>query len=305
MNEKFDISVIVLSYNPNFRKIMQTIESIVNQKDINLELIIADDGSEKNYFKQIKNYLDGKFENVIFVENKLNNGTVKNAISAIEKANSKYVKYISPGDYFVKDDILYRWVSFMNKTEAKWSFSDAVYYSECAIKKKINAHPIDIRPYKYNNLSKCRWNYLALGDLALGTVIIGETYVIDKYLRMIENSVIYADDNIYRLMMFDNIVGAYYEEKTIYYEYGTGISTSSNKAWGKKISDDFIATNNIMYKKLDDDFDYKKYQILKAIQLRGKIKKIFLIKGWVSFKLKELFFGRKVEIKHIKNKEVI
>ena len=51
---KYAISVVVLTYNSAFDDIKQTILSIVKQKDITFELIIADDGSKENHFEKIK-----------------------------------------------------------------------------------------------------------------------------------------------------------------------------------------------------------------------------------------------------------
>ena len=47
------ITVIVASYNPKWEKLKSTIQSALLQKNICIELIIADDGSKINYHEEV------------------------------------------------------------------------------------------------------------------------------------------------------------------------------------------------------------------------------------------------------------
>ncbi len=57
MYKNKSVSVILLMYNPNFFKVKKTIESILQQENIDFELIIADDASENNLFTEISELL--------------------------------------------------------------------------------------------------------------------------------------------------------------------------------------------------------------------------------------------------------
>ena len=46
MNKVIDMSVIVVTYNSEWEKIKITLNSILRQKNISLQIIVADDGSE-------------------------------------------------------------------------------------------------------------------------------------------------------------------------------------------------------------------------------------------------------------------
>ena len=70
MYKNKSVSVILLMYNPNFFKVKKTIESILQQENIDFELIIADDASENNLFTEISELLKKyEFNDFIFINN--------------------------------------------------------------------------------------------------------------------------------------------------------------------------------------------------------------------------------------------
>ena len=52
----YDVSALILTYNPNFEKLIYTLNSFMLQKNIKLQIVIADDGSNKDYFNEIRQY---------------------------------------------------------------------------------------------------------------------------------------------------------------------------------------------------------------------------------------------------------
>ena len=48
------VSVIVLTYNPDREKLFATLNSIIIQENIDIEIIVSDDGSMHTYFSDIK-----------------------------------------------------------------------------------------------------------------------------------------------------------------------------------------------------------------------------------------------------------
>lgn len=84
--KKLDYSVIVATFNPDFSSLIKTLYSIVNQRDVSFEIVVADDGSTLDYFNEIKEYFNViHFDQYKLVKNQKNMGTVKNLISAIER----------------------------------------------------------------------------------------------------------------------------------------------------------------------------------------------------------------------------
>lgn len=281
----YEVSVIIVTYNSDFDKTKATIQSILTQKGISLEIIVVDDGSSNNNMDLLDIFFkDHMFKNYKLVANKINRGTVSNFISGLKVSQGKYVKSISPGDYLYGFNTLRRWVDFLEEKKVKWSFSEAIYYQQIdghLTPVSVTAHPQLISPYLKEQQTKSRWNYVALRDNALGAAILGEKQVILEYCKKIlTHGIVYAEDTIFGLMMFDGNVGGYYAYYTMLYEYGTGISTNGNSVWEQRIEADWSKAEQIM--ELSPHLDDFQKLVIKAIKRR---KGNFLSKLLVGGKL--------------------
>ena len=248
---KYMLSIIVVAYNPVAEKMKDTLISAISQEGIDFEIIVADDGSQKEYKDEIcQLFQDYQFKNYKLVMNPRNQGTVKNIMSALDVAEGEYVNTIGPGDCFYCRDTFQKWIEFLKNSEYDWAFSEAKYYTaEAGEKRYISeiAHPQIVKPYLSHREKKCRWNYLVLKDIALGASLICKMDIYKEHLRIImEAGVKYAEDNVWRYLMFKGNVGTYYPEITILYEYGTGISTSSNEIWKTRLSSDWKSTDKLI-----------------------------------------------------------
>lgn len=283
--KSYEISVIVCSYNPKIEAMIYTLDSIVEQDNVDLEIIIADDGSENNLSEKVEEYFKKKnFNHWKMVCNEINKGTVYNMYSGIKASSGKYIKSISPGDALNGKDILRRWIDFNITNGYRWSFSDAIYYIGNPSDKNVvsvQAHPNKIRPYIHKDKKRCRWNYVVFDDIALGAAILCERELQLEYSEKILDKVIYAEDNIWRMMMFEGIVGGYYPYNAILYEYGTGVSTNGSDVWGQRLRKDWDAANEIMINR--ENFDAFQQNIIKAWSKKdGNIFQKLCVKGKIK-----------------------
>ena len=273
------VTVVVVTYNSLLKKTLMTLQSIMLQENIEYQIIIADDGSEDNYFKEIQIFLKKReFYNYKLVANKKNLGTVKNLISGIEQADGKYIKDLGSGDYLYGTDTLYRWVMKAEEERTSICFSDTVDYQINVFDKidiiRRNANPNDYGAYVKGG-SALREAYLLKNDICCGAAILVRTNVAIKYLREIEGKVIYAEDNMYRLMVYQGEPSSWFNNNSVLYEIGSGISTQKSKKWTKKIQTDWLETNKILYgwmngkkfdKKLEKKMRAERRQLLNPIE---------------------------------------
>lgn len=299
-NVKYKISVIVAMYNPVPEKLWLTLNSIIYQEKVNLEIVIADDGSKNNLFNDIKEYMrKNDFSNYKFVFHKHNQGTVLNCYDGVNQASGDYIKLISPGDLLTSKDVLYQWVNHMLNSNLDWSFGEAVYYINDGNYRAVSrkTHPQNIYPYVKHNQAKCRWNYLVHDDVALGAAIISTRDLSLQYFQRIINKVKYMEDNIYRIMMFDGVMADYYPNNVIFYECNTGVSTSGDPKWERLLLDDWVATNEIMMSNTYSGDTVQAKLKKKMMKVYSNNKKVRIISkltasGWLKYKIKNKFKPR-------------
>ncbi len=298
----YSVSVIIATYNSDLKKIKTTLKSVINQKKIKLQIIVCDDGSEDNHFTEIEAYFKkNNFNNYELVANKENRGTVINALSGCERAEGDYIKSLAPGDGLIHSYVLYEWIYNMENENKKWSFSDVMYYNIDNNDKinilKINSYPQDVIPYIKHNDLKARWNYVVLKDIAVGVAMIAQKEVYINYLNKIAGKVVYAEDNVWRLMSFDGVVASYFSKPAVFYEYGFGVSTSGDSEWGKRLTKDWLVANHEMIKYSGNDL--LKNRMIKALKLEENDHYRFysqFFKGKVRLSLKRKLCPRKTYV---------
>lgn len=279
--EKIDVTVIVASYNPKWEKLKSTIQSIVFQKNICLEVIVADDGSKNNYCERITELLEKeKVRNFTFLASEKNQGTVKNVLRAVEIAKGKYIRLISPGDYLYGEKSLSEWYSYMECNKYFVSFGKGIYYNDdkgqCEVL-KMQTSPKNIFLYQgKRNERAIRKNYLQLDDMALGAAFLTEKDIFLKYLKLICEKVRLGEDFLYKLMVFDMIQLHYYPYPVVWYEVGHGISNSKIGKYDSQMLSDWKNTNRVMLTMHAKDNFARKMQ--KYIQTNERIKNKYIWK---------------------------
>ena len=120
INKNEIFTVIIVCYN-NQNLIYDCIDSIINQDYPYIELIIADDNSERINLDKIKQYINKNkkenLKNIIIYKNIINLGTVKNINTAIKKANGNFIKIIAADDALFSKKVLSKVKKELDKHE--------------------------------------------------------------------------------------------------------------------------------------------------------------------------------------------
>lgn len=246
----FDVSVIVLTYFPDKAKLLKTLKSVLMQKNISYEILIADDGSDNLYQEDIEKIMkEYDFTDFKFVTHDKNQGTIINFYDAVKLAKGKVIKPISPGDYFYSENTLFDVCKFMSEYEADVAFGNLIYYSfddELIVLNK--KQPILDRPYycyKNYNSKKVAKALVKYSDFICGASIFYKSSVLLEGLSKMVGTVIYAEDAITQMFALEGKRIIKINDYAVFYEYGTGISTSS--VFGpNRILEDFIRFYNLL-----------------------------------------------------------
>lgn len=296
-----DVSVCVLTYNPVKEKLKATLSSIISQKNIEFEIIISDDGSVDNLFEYIIQIFEqNRFTNYRLIANERNEGTVINCFKAVQNSVGKYIKTLSPGDELYSDTILYDWVEKLKESDYQWSFSDVICFktenegNKEILSLRTNPQIVECYQEKILKRNRCIWNYVVLNDIAIGAAILIEKNLLLSYLEIIKNKVVYAEDNIFRLMMFDGICPLYYRGVSIWYEYGSGISTSKNNVWQKRLHKDWDITTDIMLNRSEslNNLQFKIRKVINSKWYKHKYISLIMVKGRLLFVIKKKLYPR-------------
>ncbi|MBD5440362.1 MAG: glycosyltransferase family 2 protein [Treponema sp.] len=281
------MSVLVVVYESSVKKLLITIASILVQKGISKQIVICDDGSDSFPLDETIRFFElQNFTDYIFCLSKENRGIVQNVLNGIEECRGEYLKLISPGDYLHKENTLLEWYKLVKHKDADLSISNAIYYKKHldgrleAIRHRNNPQ---INKHYYQN--QWYYNYLIFDDIALGACILSKTDVTRKYLLLIKDRVKFAEDNVYRIMAADKLLMVYFENDSLLYEYGTGISTGGKDIWSKRIIDDWNETNKIILERINKSGNLEKSfrKVIKSRNKKGieaKLYKLLNIRGF-------------------------
>lgn len=259
MNENiYDVTFLVASYNPEWYALKRTLCSALNQKNIKFQIVIADDGSKETFYNEVvKLFEKYGYKDYKFIAAEINNGTCMNIYNGLMNSEGKYVKTIGPGDCLYEESTLSAWVDYAKNNSADICFGDSVFFgkdatnSEKIISKR--RYPQNVYPYLKENYCAKEgiYNYVFLGDVVWGSNLLTKRDVMITYMERIIGKIKYAEDMIYRMMIADGRKISYFPQNVIWYEYGSGISTSGNSKWRgiisneRKISNKLIKKNNI------------------------------------------------------------
>lgn len=287
-----EISVVVASYNPKWNKMQRTLDSIIGQQNVDMEIVITDDGSSNSMHNEVVDYLtEHGVENFVYISHESNKGTTINIHDGVSVAMGKYVKLISPGDILATELTLRKWCDHLLGSGRKWSVSDYKCFvsTNTGIKfEEHNAHPDMIDCYLNGNETECRRNYLIFEDLACGAATLIEREFAHVYLDKLVGIAKLAEDHMYRLMVLDGFIASFYPEICVLYEWGEGVSTQTDSPYTRQLMQDYNKVDELIYNLIRPE-DKLYGQVRKAYQRKLKMPyKIwlfarFLNKGYLKY----------------------
>ncbi len=255
-------SVLVVTYNPDIYKVLLTLKSIISQDFNDYEIIVSDDGSENNCFKEIEEFFKkNNFENYILIPHTENQGTVKNLISGLSKASGKYVRDFGPGDTFYNVNTLSKIYSFMEDKECDACFGlMRGYYMDEDNNMQYGDfnHPFDINAYRKTGTdNRIIKNLVLYSDNVSGACLCYKTGFYLEYLKKIEKYVIYEEDIFQVLSSLEGKMVRLLDDYIVWYEMNSGVSKKKSK-FEELLKKDVDTFYNMLFEKYPDNKYVKK-----------------------------------------------
>lgn len=218
--------------------------SIIRQRDVSLEIIICDDGSNENYYQEtVELFKQHHFTDYIFITHEKNQGTVKNLIDGVKIAKGDYLKLISPGDFLYDEYTLRAFCDYASEHPAVAYFGLAPYYrldDESSFVMIEKGNPRDLTPWIKRNKIEIRYNYIRNCDYAVGASFFVKTDVFLKHMLQIEGKIKYAEDYSFVIMVAEGENVEFVNRPIVFYEYGTGVSTNPQSEFRQCVRNDNV-----------------------------------------------------------------
>lgn len=239
------VSIIVLTYNPDNQKLRQTLRAIAEQKEIDFEVLISDDGSARKDFSFLDGYMETLgIQNYRLLAHEENHGTVASCLCAVREASGTYVFLTSPGDYLYDEYVLRDFYRFAEVNQASLCFGNAVFYRDA------NGTPVLTRPIgtpaqpgfyaPEASASLAKLSFFG-GNWVIGASYFRERTLFLSILEQICTESKYTEDT--PSTAFAMAAGHrlyYYDRNVVWYEDGTGVSTGVSEKWKKLLHEDAL-----------------------------------------------------------------
>ncbi|MCI8578112.1 MAG: glycosyltransferase family 2 protein [Lachnospiraceae bacterium] len=263
---QYQVTLVIAEYNTDFGKIFRSVASALLQKNICLQIIVTDDGSQEDHFEQLSDLFKDKcFEDYIFVKSEKNIGTVNIIYKAIQQAKGKYLYCLGAGDYLYDENVLHDLYKHMEENKLDACMGRVVCYnmvSDIMSLVSVPNWPRNMQIYYTGNTILQRINYLELDDNAFGIALASRMNKAKKYFGLIKGKARFAEDMIYRVMLFDNCPFGFFDRILCWYEHGTGISTKGSKKWDEIIAKDWHRVDEVILNMHPKDWVARRYQRL-------------------------------------------
>lgn len=228
------LSLLVAQYQPDAAALRRTLSSIAMQTAREFEVVLADDGSELDYFEESRAYLAAHgITAVQCAKMQPNGGTVANILNAAECAAGDYVVTISPGDYFYDAETVAWYLEVIRREAPRAAFGRQACYRlqggvpvQCA-----GGSPFDRSPYTPARFDgkKARRNLLLYDDGISGAGMLYQRGTLCAALEMMQGHVKFAEDFAVRLFAVQGVPVAGYDRPCVWYEVGSGVSTAKTE----------------------------------------------------------------------------
>lgn len=242
MQSAVDISVVVTTYNQDERALTLTLNSILQQICTSFEIIVADDCSKIDPSPFIHRFFDEKgFENYSIVRASENIGTVANVARGISAASGHIIKPLSPGDALFGPSTLANIVQCCNEHDIRFGFGGIISYLSDGSFSPYNApRALDLYASPKQDSGDVLRSHILKTDWIPGCSLFYGRDLMLPYLHELADRahVRYCEDLACPLCAADGVRIGYLGEPVIWYEMGTGISTSGGSASVRRMYND-------------------------------------------------------------------
>lgn len=226
------VSVVLMIYNQSIEDVLPSVASVVQQKDCDVELIIADDGSAEILQPSLEVFLGScDFSNYSYIRSDVNRGIVENLQAGISAASGEVVKPLSPGDLLYDSATLNKIEDFCRTHEVSMGFGKLMGYRAGDSRPSGFLYRAPTHPEWYEDPSVSTEmlleSHVVSTDWVPGCSLFYRRDFILSYLDHLHDMGIkYSEDLTCPLVTLDGVRIRFLDEFVLWYEIGSGVTTS-------------------------------------------------------------------------------
>ena len=294
------LSIIVPMYNAQ-DTISECIDSILDQKFKEYELILVDDGSTDDTLKICKTYAE-KDQRIIIVPLEKNMGLINARKTGVEIAKAEYIGFVDSDDW-IERDMYSNLINIQEKFDCDL-ISSGIYRDY--IEEKYTSELVDnFQEGMYSNIPRDIYGTMLYDDknktFGIFCTLVNKLYrknILQDVYKNIDTRVFYGEDCL-TLFSYIMKISSLYILKKSYYHYNIRNTSMCASA------DERLNTNTYyLYKGLEKEFINKKEY--KYILLRQLKKYILGIELHKLYNISAFSLGTyKYSYENLKNKKVV
>lgn len=297
------LSIIVPMYNAQ-DTISECIDSILDQKFKEYELILVDDGSTDDTLKICKTYAE-KDQRIIIVPLEKNMGLINARKTGVEIAKAEYIGFVDSDDW-IERDMYSNLINIQEKFDCDL-ISSGIYRDY--IEEKYTSELVDnFQEGMYSNIPRDIYGTMLYDDknktFGIFCTLVNKLYrknILQDVYKNIDTRVFYGEDCL-TLFSYIMKISSLYILKKSYYHYNIRKTSMCGTA------DERLNTNTYyLYKGLEKEFINKKeYKYILLRQLKKYILGIELHTLDKLYNISAFSLGTyKYSYENLKNKKVV
>ena len=235
------VSVVLMIYNQSIEDVLPSMASVVWQRGCETELIIADDGSVENLQSSVEKVLENSgLTNYKYIRSEINSGIVENLRAGVSAASGEVVKPLSPGDLLYSSDTLRIIEDFCCTQDTPIGFGKLMGYRGGDSWFDSFPYRAPTHPERYEDPSvgneRLLESQVISTDWVPGCSLFYRRDFILPYLdRLREMGVKFSEDLTCPLITLDGVRIRFLDECVLWYEIGSGVTTSGEGSATKRL----------------------------------------------------------------------
>lgn len=247
------VSIIVPVYNSE-KYIKKCIESIINQKYKNIELIIIDDGSTDNSSSICRDYL--KKDKRVKYYYKDNSGVSDSRNFGIEKCKGYFIMFVDSDDY-IDNDYIYLMMNYAENNNFDFAISDNYIERNKRNKRVKTFNNKDMKVLEITSPFAIDNYFTSYNMCTACKTLFNRNFIINNNIRFNSN-INFGEDMLFSITSYIKAKKAIYINLAGYHYVYNRKSASNNKNLKKSIK--YCEDNYLLYEsieKLLNEANYK------------------------------------------------